>query len=164
MSERSGSQANQFDRKNGLGVLKLQKSEDSPWLKRGRSEQRGPDSALSKLREFREQRESTEGYQAGSNTERGRSSRTNLGITHRIEQSPFGIDQPMFQRHRTAASQLREIKQIARDGSIITKMCHSPTYRQDNSYVARSRAGSGSSSIFNESVAKMRQKNYERNR
>jgi len=158
MSERSGSQANQFDRKNGLGVLKLQKSEDSPWLKRGRSEQRGPDSALSKLREFREQRESTEGYQAGSSTERGRSSRTNLGITHRIAQSPFGLDQPMFQRHRTAASQLREIKQIARDGSIITKMCHAPTYRQDNSYVTRSRAGSGSSSIFNESVAKMRQK------
>ena len=160
MSERSGSQASQFDRTNGLGVLRLQKSEDSPWLKRGRNEQGGLDSALTKLREFRQQRESTEGYQAGSSTERGKSSRTNFGLTHRSAHSPFGSDQPMFQRHRTAASQLREIKQIARDGSIVTKMCHShsPAFRQDNSYVTRSRAGSGSSSIFNESVAKMRQK------
>ena len=158
MSERSTSQGNRLERTGGQGSSILQRKDGTQWFNRGRSETTGVESALSRLRDLRQQRDSTAGCHAGSRTGLGQSSRSNVSITERLAHSPFGIGQPMFQRHRTAASQLREIKQIARDGSIITKMSQSSVVRQERGSMTRSRAGSGSSS---ESLFKTRQKTTE---
>ena len=152
MSERSTVQ-NRLDRSSGLGPSRLQKSDATQWLNRGRKETTGVDSALSKLRDLRQMREPAVGSNTGT---RSGLSRSNLSLTERLTKSTCSIDQPMFQRHRTTASQLREIKQIARDGSIITKMSQTAAFRKDRSSVTRSRAGSDSS-VLSESYLTTRQ-------
>ena len=108
-------------------------------LGRNRGDNAGLESPLSKLKELRQ----SEARNA-SRTCSGISSRSNFSLAERLSQTSYGRDKPLFQNRRTAASQLREIKQISRDGSIITKTSQSASLCQERSTGARPRAGSGS--------------------
>ncbi|XP_065062887.1 uncharacterized protein LOC135689562 isoform X1 [Rhopilema esculentum] len=108
-------------------------------LGRNRGDNAGLGTPLSKLKELRQ----SEARNA-SRTCSGISSRSNFSLAERLSQTSYGRDKPLFQHRRTAASQLREIKQISRDGSIITKTSQSASLSQEKSTGTRSRAGSGS--------------------
>lgn len=149
VSERSASHSNRFDRQAGVAQIRGG-GESNPMLSRIKTETSGIDSALSRLKDFRQQKETRTTTQIGNRP--GLSSRTNFSLTERLSQSSFGRDQPTFQHRRSAASQLREIKQIARDGSIITKTSQISTWRKENVSATRPRAGSNSS-VLGENLA-----------
>ena len=116
----------------------------------------GVDSALARLRDLRQQRETRTAGQMDSRVGLGLGSRSNLSLAERFGRLPFNKDQPTFQHRTTAASQRREIKQIARDGSIVTKVSETSASRQERRFASRSRAGSGPS-VSTETFLKSRE-------
>lgn len=121
------------------------------------------DSPLSRLKELRQQTEARIGNKVGTGGT-GLGSRSNFSLTERLRQTTFDRETPIFQHRRTAASQLREIKQIARDGSIITKASQNTALRQEKIFTKRPSVGSGLSVLNAAKVRENATAKYEASR